>query len=351
MIVLLCLLSFIEPEGPGWVRELEIYRPIYPGLADVSDAGITYVLDRDEASVWRIDDQGNLLDSFAREGKGPGELERPMSLDILDDRIFIQAIRAVHVFDLEGAFIEKVTPPGRIASLRRLKGGWLGTQYGFRMPGASETPPSKLFWVSLDLGEETLLREWQSSIGSAFTPGGPMKLNPAPERAIMAFDQTGQRAFLRFPEEGEFHILDGARGEIIGSVEVPFERIPFDEAWGMERVAAMKKRMADRGLSEVEADLPDYYPTIAGMTWLSEGCLSVVQRTGGSEDPSRTLYYDAKGNPVTPVYGMRGARILAIREGMAWVCVFDNDEETASIAYRPVEGIEALLPEEEGGEE
>lgn len=53
-----------------------------PADIAVDDAGNVYVLDSGNHRIQKFDPQGKFLDSFGRQGQGPGEFQHPQSLDI-----------------------------------------------------------------------------------------------------------------------------------------------------------------------------------------------------------------------------------------------------------------------------
>jgi len=87
-----------------------------------------------EGLVHKFDAEGNLLKSFGRKGQGPGDLQGPGALDVLDGKILVvndTGNRRLSLFDLDGNFLkmvklgEGVGSPPSILSLAALGGNKL----------------------------------------------------------------------------------------------------------------------------------------------------------------------------------------------------------------------------------
>ena len=61
--------------------------------------------------VYKFDAEGNLIKSFGRKGQGPGDLQNPGALDVLDAKILVvndAGNRRLSLFDLNGNFVGTV---------------------------------------------------------------------------------------------------------------------------------------------------------------------------------------------------------------------------------------------------
>jgi hypothetical protein len=65
----------------------------------------------DDGLVHKFDAEGNLIKSFGRKGQGPGDLQRPGALDILDGKTLVvndAGNARLSLFDLDGNFVRTV---------------------------------------------------------------------------------------------------------------------------------------------------------------------------------------------------------------------------------------------------
>ena len=126
--------------------EHSFYRP---RSVAVDDAGHIYVLDSGNHRVQVFDSDGKYSRTFGRKGQGPGELERPTTLTILSQRLFVsdRTLQRFAVWTLNGDLLGEV-PFRRAGSLIDLSGinetlvGSTGTEsnvYGGEFPWTAGT--------------------------------------------------------------------------------------------------------------------------------------------------------------------------------------------------------------------
>jgi len=116
----------------------------------LDDAGKMYILDAGNCRIQKFDPEGKYLDSFGREGQGPGEFNSPSSLDIDAEGNLIVAdwrSRKIQIFSKEGSLQKTImmtkTPLGRVYALHS---GLLATRgtIGYNIEGKENEPLSKL---------------------------------------------------------------------------------------------------------------------------------------------------------------------------------------------------------------
>lgn len=99
-------------KGEKWSKNLPIKIKLLRTIGDINtldenlafnmpsdvvldDAGNIYILDAGNYRIQKFDPEGKYLDSFGREGQGPGEFNSPSSLDIdSEGSLFIADPRA-----------------------------------------------------------------------------------------------------------------------------------------------------------------------------------------------------------------------------------------------------------------
>ena len=85
--------------------------PLFTDVFSVTDAdahgGVWFALDRRGGRIHRFDSIGALIGSFARAGRGPGELTSPEALTIHGDTVVVAERTGglVHFYDVEGGYL------------------------------------------------------------------------------------------------------------------------------------------------------------------------------------------------------------------------------------------------------
>lgn len=73
---------------------------------DTDDEGNIYVCDQSESKITVLDKNGIFKYAFGREGKGPGDISRPMSVEVFKDKIYIEdnLNNRISIFNKGGKF-------------------------------------------------------------------------------------------------------------------------------------------------------------------------------------------------------------------------------------------------------
>ncbi len=119
--VLLLLLAILVPafgkdaSAQNFIIEKVREIPIDLGdeiVGQISDLakdaeGNFYLTDRQQHTIWVTDPQGNLIRRIGRQGSGPGELSKPRSGTILEDRILVLDVgnNRISTFSKRGGFL------------------------------------------------------------------------------------------------------------------------------------------------------------------------------------------------------------------------------------------------------
>jgi pimeloyl-ACP methyl ester carboxylesterase len=80
-----------------------------PAELRVSSGGMVYFHDFDRHVSYACDEEGKLVGTFARQGRGKGEVSRYMNCVAGDDQVVILAPDKVHFYTSEGAFVDSVS--------------------------------------------------------------------------------------------------------------------------------------------------------------------------------------------------------------------------------------------------
>jgi sugar lactone lactonase YvrE len=168
-------------EGGKWGKDLPIKIELVRTIGDIDtldenlafnspsdlildDAGNIYILDAGNCRIQKFDPEGKFLDSFGREGQGPGEFQSPASLDFDAKGNLIIAdwrSRKIQIFSKEGSLLKTITmtknPISRVYALNSGLLATLGT-LGYDIEGKDNEPLPKLIRL-LDL-EGSIEREF-----------------------------------------------------------------------------------------------------------------------------------------------------------------------------------------------
>ena len=135
-----------------------------PSDIALDDSGNIYVLDAGNCRVQTLDPEGKFLDSFGREGQGPGEFNSPTSLDIDAEGNLIIAdrrARKIQIFSKEGSLLKTITmTKNPISRVYAMNSGLLATigTLGYDIEGKDKEPLPKLIRL-LDM-EGNIAREF-----------------------------------------------------------------------------------------------------------------------------------------------------------------------------------------------
>jgi hypothetical protein len=76
------------------------------------DRGNIYVLDSGAYRIQKYDREGKYLRTTGRQGQGPGEFERPISLYFdKNENLYVSEMREIHMFNPDGEFLKTITIP------------------------------------------------------------------------------------------------------------------------------------------------------------------------------------------------------------------------------------------------
>ena len=135
-----------------------------PSDVVLDDAGNLYILDAGNCRIQKFDPEGKFLESFGREGQGPGEFNSPASLDIDAVGNLIVAdsrSRKIQIFSTEGNLRKTITLTKLpLSDVYALNSGLLATRGtgGYSIEGKDNEPLPKLIRL-LDL-EGNIEREF-----------------------------------------------------------------------------------------------------------------------------------------------------------------------------------------------
>jgi len=100
---------------------------INPTGIDFDSLGNLYLLDSKKQVIHKYDPQGKQLCTFAKHGRGPGEMVAAFALSIVQDSIFVYDLSAskINKFDKNGKFIEAITRSGNMIKFPKKYGKYM----------------------------------------------------------------------------------------------------------------------------------------------------------------------------------------------------------------------------------
>jgi len=221
--------------------------PVLREVTSVTDAafhrGEWFVLDRRSAQVHRIDASGSLVESFGRQGEGPGEFRRPAAIASRGDSVVVVDGGILHLFRTDGDHIAD----------RRI--GLGGCGYGTVRDVLSVstgllmlvdcTAPGRLGWlvvlVPLDGPSRTL----------AVLDRDPDVVDLGMAWAVIGAHPQG--FLFGLPEHDCLGLFSPRGGELGRVCHDWIERLPFPESVG-RTITSLRERVKRSGARLVESD-------------------------------------------------------------------------------------------------
>jgi len=334
--MLLCLLTLAMMDGGAvWeIDQTEIYEPIGRRGAAVSPTGELYLLDYAEFRVLHYDADGNKLGSFGRKGQGPGEFTFPVSIHFDDDKLYVFDMggSAIHVFQSDGAFLSRYSLPSMGVEAARVDNGWITGNWMFSRDPAA---PVEVLWRDETLEQQEPILEWPRDAegGGMRIMAGPnapaMPFNPVRDRPAMAASPDGKLVFLSHPGPFKISVIDAEKKRVVRTIQRDLPQIPFNEQWGDQRLKESEERSKSRGGMAIKfkPDYPKYFPNVRSLLATADGRLAVERWSGEPDARDLFLVMTPDGKDASLPYDPKyESRILAVRDGKAYVTTFADDE-------------------------
>lgn len=138
--------------------------------------GSIFVSSQDEHNIRRFDPDGSLIKTFGRRGRGPGDLERPGKMSILDGQILVVGDRIsnlrISLFDLDGSFRKVLKTEHTPTSPQALSDNKIAYIALLNRPPDKARPViaryiEKVIIKDVDSGEENAVVEYKTSMNRA----------------------------------------------------------------------------------------------------------------------------------------------------------------------------------------
>lgn len=306
-----------EPAGPGGasapldqpghlVEDLRVGAGVGPTFGQVPDLAVTpdggvYVLDGDAREVVQLDADGVEVRRMGGPGDGPGLLDYPRRLRLVDGTLWVDDLGAGRwsAFDTAGSFLRALDTPARIAGgnadmtpdglvgigqlrdgdeVMRFSGRWVADADGFRRVDSLPPPP---------VPEVIALQTEMTQSGRPVSIAYPIPLAHQPSARP---DPRGG-GWIVIPGAGDYRVqwVDYA-GAVVREVGREYDPVPVPDA---EREGQIQRLPPD--LREASADrVPSQYPPFDRVVVGGDGSVWVVRRVGRDGGGTR-LAFDVFG--------------------------------------------------------
>lgn len=322
------------------VVSIDIGRPVTSLEAKVGSDHSIYLLDSYLGTVFHYNRSGGLLRTIGGKGQGPGELERPRFLSLLEDKLFVLGGGFVNVFSLDGNFIDKVRLPVR-GSFFKVVGGWVHRTSDFYYSDGG----GKITWYDELFKKSEPLAQWGETLAGSDNAEQLIRqtLNKrqrgsSRERGLFVVGPEGKIAFFRPTGRFEIQFIDLLQKTVVKTIVKDMEPIPVDDAYATAYLAKLNARLAEYGLPQKSREsLPEYFSLVSDLWVGADGILIV-----SAVDPQNTMnfrhwYFDQTGREVRPGLSPAGSRgVLAILGEQAYVIAYSEEKEESMIVLCPL---------------
>lgn len=124
--------------------------------------------------IYKFDEQGNLLFEFGQYGQGPGDLNHPSELSILDEKYLIikeyGSSRRISIFDFDGKFVKLLKINYNANFCISLKNNKIAIVTGSTGPGERKVTSSRVdnifiknIWTEKEINVASFTQEWRRS--------------------------------------------------------------------------------------------------------------------------------------------------------------------------------------------
>lgn len=349
MAVFLILFS-LAGNGSVWMTsETGIYRPIIQDEVVVSNKGTLFIVQRRNAQVLVYDAKGSFLKTIGNRGQGPGEFALPTWIHYLDGHIYVEDANQnrVSCFTEDGKFVSAQVLPQNNLQIRKVTGGWL---VGDWESSDDASKPVSITLFDEDFKNPFIIASWprpeensSNSVQSDGTQIPKVPINPAVDEPRIVASKDGNFGFLVRQKTANVEVIDIAKRKFLTTLNNSATPIPFNDEWGEKMVKNLSDAITGGEIGfpiKFIPDLPKYFPLVRELRINPNGDLNVVFWTGIPEKHHEVRVYDSKLTPKEPSFAPEVLeRWFGEHQGIAYLSVFDAEEEEASIAGVPLKNV------------
>ena len=351
MTVLFCLLLSAMSE-PAWqIESTEIFQPLRTDEVLIRSNGEVLILNFNEAIINRYDANGKHLGVIGFKGKGPGGFTSPVSFTELGEYLYVMDMANASVSQFtadDGEFVKRTLTPDRGIEPLKVSGGWV---YGDWTFSNSNTGKLHVYFVDEAFKNRVMLVEMKNSASES---GVQMTMEngnvnavftPLSTRPILGAYADGSKVYVSDSLDFRIHLIDVASRKVVHTINHKSKPIPFDTEWADEQREVTAERVKRfRAGVVLKRNYPDYFPPIREIRATPNNQICVDQWRGRPDDNHHTQSFDAAGEAVKDSYSWDVlSRLIDIRDGWAYVTLFNPDEDEAGVGRCKPEALEAFV--------
>lgn len=323
----------IDDSNEGTAREM-----VWPRFLDTDSKGNIFIIDMGSSSVKKFDKNGKFIKSFGSKGTGPGELDRPFMIALLNDIVFVagSSARRISKFDTDGNYISefliKGTLPRYLQPLGKDK--FICFKMLFHQFEKGEEQTFNLVITDSQFQDISTILEWRK------------RFDPASNDFLDQFTPYAVGADKIFAAENsedlyKIKVFDFS-GQLLYIIQKDYHKIPFNKFELDELNSTLEKTEKKFGAQEYQPIKSTYKKAINGMYYDKEGRLFVASSVKRNQENRYDFLVDvfkdgiflkkikldiAKGHDFTKIHDekifFRGNRIYYINEAEAVIKVFE----------------------------
>ncbi len=306
---ILSLREELRLKGPGPNAPFGLIQAV-----DADQKGRIIVLDKKECRLYRFDAKGVLINTFGKQGQGPGELERPFGLSVnsRDQQIIVYSLNfKMTVFSYDGRFLqEENLHTGATKSIKRdSKRALIWTEISTN----PQDPLSKLMKKDPATDSARIL----ATFPAPFRQNIIIPFSPVSSLGVDAAD----RVYFGFPTKFEILRFDG---------DGRLERVITQAFHPVELSVREKSEKAKEFPPDIPIEFPKYHSAYMNFLVSDEG--AIIVKTWEKKDSAvQCVFYDPDGRCAGKVW-LRGEPVL-LKAKKLFVLEEDGNGEQALVQY------------------
>ncbi len=351
MLIWIACFLFMDGGTPVKYSDTDIFQPLKKSDVVVADNGDVFIVHFAEAKILRYNAQGEALTTLGGKGQGPGELQAPVAVELSGGKLYVTDMGAggISVFDESGQYLDRVSTPGRMLVTAKTASGWLYANWRFSM---DPSVPVEVSLADHGFGEPVKLLHWERKGSMGFmrveSGGGrpaAMPYNPVRDQPFMAVSPDGRWGYISHQGSFKISVLDLEAKKVVNAIQRDEKPAAFNEEWGMQRFKEFEEQAKKRGGGMAfEPDLPEFFPVVRNLWVAANGMLVVEKWTSMPDDRRAMLVMDREGKDRSLAYKPENEpRIAAIRDGNAYITLFDGDADQAELLRVPEAEIDRVV--------
>ena len=196
---------------------------VRPSELRASQDEMLYFHDFDQGMSFIFDRDGKFINSFAKQGPGPGEVSRYLNCFLAGKKVVVGSPDKLHFFSEEGSFLKSI-PNNLFEHFPLIFVSENEFLYNSRVVGNSKDIKDRIVRTNLETGEETVFDEFSMTSGDKQAQGGMslVILGLTPQIKI-GYDQDSQKFYYGRSDDYTIHVSE-ATGKKLFSFRLDRER-------------------------------------------------------------------------------------------------------------------------------